>query len=116
MAALLVFVLGAVYTAAGQDNAESNPRYVTISVVASRLVVGGQSGAYSISTNAARRWIQLDGCHVIGRSIGQFTVYRIGFVDRVSLEGDGVRVQAGLRVGDCQALLYRRGFRHHSVD
>ena len=29
----LFFVLGAVYTAAGQDNSESDPRYVTISVV-----------------------------------------------------------------------------------
>ena len=53
MAALLVIALGAVYTAAGQDNSESDPRYVTISVSGpSRLVVGGL-GAYSISTNAA---------------------------------------------------------------
>ena len=54
MIAVLVFVLGAVYTAAGQDDSESDPRYVTISVSGpSRLVVGG-FGAYSISTNAVQ--------------------------------------------------------------
>ena len=53
IAGLLAMLLGGVYTAAGQDNAESAPRYITISVSGpSRLVVGGL-GAYSISTNAA---------------------------------------------------------------
>ena len=53
MAALLVIALGAVYTAAGQDNAESNPRYVTISVSGPSSVTVGQSADFSISTNNA---------------------------------------------------------------
>ena len=49
----LFFVLGAVYTAAGQDNSESNPRYVTISVSGPSSVTVGQSADFTISTNAA---------------------------------------------------------------
>ena len=53
IAGLLAMLLGGVYTAAGQDNAESGPRYITISVSGPSLLVVGGLGAYSISTNAA---------------------------------------------------------------
>ena len=53
VAAILVFVLGAVYTAAGQDKSESGPRHVTVSVSGPSKMFVGDSASFTVSNNAA---------------------------------------------------------------